>query len=68
MQEFGFIEIIPFICTLAIYGHDPFLSHSESPYCVLMAMAAVAEGLGEGQPICLHPEFPVLTIRGSGND
>ena len=68
MQEFGFIEIIPFICILAIYGHDPFLSHSESPYCVLMGMAAVAEGLGEGQPICLHPEFPVLTIRGSGND
>ena len=68
MQEFGFIEIIPFICTIAIYGHDPFLSYSESPYWVLMGAAAVAEGLGERQLICLHPEFPVLTLRGSGND
>ena len=69
MQECGFIEIIPFICTIAIYGHDPFLSHSESPYWVLlMGGAAVAEGLGEWQLICLHPEFLVLTVRGSGND
>ena len=31
MQKFGLIEIIPLICTSALWGQYPVLSHPESP-------------------------------------
>ena len=31
MQDFELIEIIPLICTLAIYGKCPVFFHPESP-------------------------------------
>ena len=45
MQESGPTEILPLICTLAIQGQYPVLSHPEFPQGSLLGTAAVANGL-----------------------
>ena len=50
MQESGFIEIISLICTLAVWGQYPVLSHPESPQGASLGVAAVAESLAMGSP------------------
>ena len=48
MQEFGLTEIIPLICTSAIWGQYPVLSHPESPQGASLGVAAVADCLMAG--------------------
>ena len=36
MQESGLTEIIPLICTSAVCGQHPVVSHPESPWGTLM--------------------------------
>ena len=43
MQESGLTEIIPLICTSAIWGQYPVFSHPESPQGALSGMAAAAD-------------------------
>ena len=45
MQESGVIEIIPFVCTSALWGQFPVFLHPESPQGAQLGTAAVAEGL-----------------------
>ena len=62
MQESGLIEIIPLICTLALWGQYPVLSHPESLQGAPSVVAAVTEGLTMG---ILFPSWASsgLTIR-----
>ena len=50
MQESGLTEITPLICTSAIWGQYPVLSHPESPQGKLLGLgvASVADGLMVG--------------------
>ena len=45
MQESGLTEIIPLMCTLAIYGQYLVLSHPESPQGTQLGASSVADGL-----------------------
>ena len=45
MEESGLTEIIPLICTLAIWGQHPVLSYPESSQGALLGSAVVADGL-----------------------
>ena len=58
MQESGLTEIIPLICTLAVWGQNPVFSHPELPqgapaqrlYCDgLMAAMSFVHGHGRQQ-------------------
>ena len=42
MQESGLIEIIPLICTSAVWGQYPVLSHPESLQGALSGVAAAS--------------------------
>ena len=44
MQESGLTEIIPLICTSAIWGQHPMLSQPESPQGASSGVVAVADG------------------------
>ena len=55
MQESGFTEIIPLICTLSIEGQYPVLSHPECPQGAPLGMVW---WLRVWQPLGFHPEFP----------
>ena len=48
MQEPWLTEVIPWMCTSALWGQHPVFSHPESPHCTPLGMAAVAEGLMAG--------------------
>ena len=48
MQEFGLTEIIPLMCTSAIWGQYPVLSHPEPPQGAPLGVAAVSDGLMVG--------------------
>ena len=61
----GFIEIIPLIPTLGMQAQYPILSHSESSWGAPLGVAAVADGLPVGQPVCLQPEFPQGSLSGA---
>ena len=56
MQESGLTEIISLICTSALWGQYPVLSHPQSPQGAPLGVAAVTDGLMVG--ILFHPEFP----------
>lgn len=43
MQESGLTEIIPLICTSALWGQYPVLSHPDSPQGPSLEVAARAE-------------------------
>ena len=45
LQKSGLTEIIPLICTLALWGQGPVLSHLTSPQGAPSGVAAVAGGL-----------------------
>ena len=45
VQESGLTEIIPLMCTLAIWGQYPPFFHPEAPQGAPLGLAAVAEGL-----------------------
>ena len=48
MQESGLTEIIPLMCTSALWGQHPVLSHPESSQGAGLEEAAAAEGLVVG--------------------
>ena len=48
MQESGLTEVIPFICTSALWGQDPGLSHPKSLEGVPLGVAAVTDCLMAG--------------------
>ena len=48
MQESGLTEVIPFICTSALWGQDPGLSHPKSLEGVPLGVAAVTYCLMAG--------------------
>ena len=50
MQESGLTEIIPLICTSAIWGQYPAFLHPESPQGSQVGVTAVAEGWAVGSP------------------
>ena len=50
MQESGLTEIIPLICTSAIWSQYPAFLHPESPQGAQLGVIAVAEGLAVGSP------------------
>ena len=62
MQESGLTEIIPSICTLAVWGQHPVLSHPESPLGALFGVAVVSDGFMVG---ILFPSLAPsgLTVR-----
>ena len=43
MQESGLTGIIPLICTSAIWGQYPVLSHGKAPHGALLGVAAVVD-------------------------
>ena len=45
MQESGLLESIPLMCTLAIWGQYPVVSHPDSPQGTALGAAAMAEGV-----------------------
>ena len=51
----GLVEIIPLICTSAILGQCPVLSHPEYPQGALLGVVAA---------FCFHPEFPRGSLSG----
>ena len=49
MEESGLIEIIPLICTSAVWGQYPVFSHPETPQgAPFWGGAAMADGLMAG--------------------
>ena len=55
MQESGLIEFMPLMCTSALWGQYPVLSHPE------FSLGAPLQV----QPICLCPEFPQGSLSGA---
>ena len=60
----GLTEIIPLICTSALWGQDPVFSHPEFPQHAPLGLAAVADDLGAG--ILLPSGVPTSPTFGSG--
>ena len=62
MQEAGFVDVIPCICAVAIWGHYPGLSHPESSRGSLLAGVAYC-GLMAAVILCLLMREATLFIH-----
>ena len=62
MQESRLTEIIPLMCTSALWGQYPVLSHPESPQGVCRGETAVADGLLEGYPVSFFFLFGLCLV------
>ena len=62
IQESGFTEIVPSICTLAIWGQCPAVSHPESPQIHLWGWLQQLTGIGLGNE---QPPVSILSSLGA---